>query len=203
MEALITSLNQHKYNVKKFTAKRTTHHYCKFSGEGDIYLWNKSISKPLIFSGPTDGDGDTTTTPDARTTSGAQTHGAGLSSGDVNVSPVTSGISKSSSLSIEGKTGYVSADKLKFQLWANMISLMVTNFIKTIQQSAIYPHSQNMFRKDDIFKIKEFTGYGVACSGDGMVGVYKLELGYRDRLVSASMMDFTIKYYSDYIDQMK
>jgi len=80
---------------------------------GDIYLWNNSISKPLIISGSTDGDGDTTTT------SGAQTHGAGLSSGDVNVFPVTSGISKLSSLSVEGKTGYVSAEKLKFQLWAN------------------------------------------------------------------------------------
>jgi len=77
MEALIASLNQHKYNVTRFNAKRTMQ---IFRG-GDIYLWNNSISKPLIISGPTDGDGDTTTT------SGAQTHGAGLSSGDVNVSP--------------------------------------------------------------------------------------------------------------------
>ena len=186
-------------------------------GGGDIYLWNNSISKPLIFSGPTDGDGDTTTTPDAPTTSGAQTHGAGLSSGDVNVSPVTSGISKLIPLSVEGKKGNVTEEKLKFQLWANMISLIVTNFIKTIERSAIYPDRQNVFTKDDIFKIKEFTGYGVACSGDGIVGVYKLEfkfnkftsfvtklpLGCRDRLVSANLMDFTIKYYSNYIDQTK
>ena len=182
---------------------------------GDIYLWNDSISKPLIFSGPTDGDGDTTTTPDAPTTSGAQTHGAGLSSGDVNVSPVTSGVSKFIPLSVEGKKGYVTEEKLKFQLWANMISLMVTNFIETIKRSAINPNRQDVFTKDDIFKIKEFAGYGVECSGDGNVGFYKLELkfnectsfvtklplGCRDRLVSANLMDFAIKYYSDYIDQ--
>lgn len=214
MDALIASLNHHKYNVMRFNSKRVKHHYCEFSGGGDIYLWKNSISKPLIFSVPTDGDGDTTTTPDSPTTSGAQTHGAGLSSGDVNVSPVTSGLSKMSSLSVEGKTAYVDAEKLKFQLWANMISLMVTNFIKTIKQSAIHPHSQNVFTKDDIFKIKEFVGYGMACSGDGMVGVYKLEykfgkytsfvtkleLGRRDRIVSANLMDYTIKYYSDYIE---
>ena len=57
----------------------------------------------------------------------------------------------------------------------------------------------------------------MACAGDGMIGVYKLEfnfgkctsfvtkleLGCRDRIVSANLMDYTIKYYSDYIDQMK
>ena len=93
--------------------------------------------------------------------------------------------------------------------------MMVTNFIKTIKQSAINPNRQDVFTKDDIFKIKEFAGYGVACSGDGNVGFYKLEfkfnectsfktklpLGCRDRLVSANLMDFAIKYYSDYIDQ--
>lgn len=32
MEALITSLKEHKYNVTRFVAKKTTQHYCKFSG---------------------------------------------------------------------------------------------------------------------------------------------------------------------------
>jgi len=38
MEALIASLNQHKYNVTRFNAKRTTHHYCKFSGGRHLSL---------------------------------------------------------------------------------------------------------------------------------------------------------------------
>ena len=88
-----------------------------------------------------------------------------------------------------------------------MISLIVGNFIKALDPSDDSPESQYLFTKHDLFKLNELTGYGVACSGDGMVGVYKLEmkfnkttsfvtklkLGYRDRSLAASLIDFTLR----------
>ena len=70
---------------------------------------------------------------------------------------------------------------------------------------AIDPDSDNQFTKDDLLEIDELTGYGVACSRDGMIGVYKLEMkfgdvasfvtkleiGYRDKLLAARLIDYT------------
>lgn len=90
-----------------------------------------------------------------------------------------------------------------------MITLVIGNFIKAVNPRKSQPVNQSLFTKHDLFKLNEFTGYGVACSGDGMVGTYrlemkfgkvtsfvtKLELGCRDRLLAASLIDFTSQYY--------
>lgn len=185
IDALYESLHRHQYNVKRCKSGKTTEHYCEFSGGGDIYICNKNISTPLVFTaGETELD-----QPDEE-----------LSVGGGNVK-----VSQLSLLSIEGKKGNFSPEKLKYQLWANMITLVIGNFIKAVNP----PIYQSLFTKHDLFKLNEFTGYGVACSGDGTVGVYKLEmkfgkvtsfvtkleLGCRNRLLAVNLIDFTLQYY--------
>lgn len=200
MNALYDSLHLHRYNVKRCKSTKTTEHYCEFSGGGDIYICNKNISTPLVFTSPTAGETELAQ-PD---------EGSSVGGGGVKVSPVTYGTSKLSSLSIEGKKGSISSMKLKHQLWANMITVIIGNFIKAVNPPKSQPVNQSLFTKHDLFKLNEFTGYGVACSGDGMVGIYKaeikfgkvtsfvtkLELGCRNRLLAASLIDFTLQYYS-------
>jgi len=94
-----------------------------------------------------------------------------------------------------------------------MITLVIGNFIKAVNP----PINPSLFTKHDLFKLKEFTGYGVACSGDGMVGIYKLEmkfgnvtsfvtklkLGCRDRPLAASLIDFALQYYERLMDKQQ
>ena len=63
--------------------------------------------------------------------------------------------------------------------------------------------------KEEILELKQVLGYGMACGGDGSIGVYKvemrfdqrtvfvtkIELGARERLTAAALMDFTLQYY--------
>ena len=65
-----------------------------------------------------------------------------------------------------------------------------------------------------VVKLERLAGYGVACSGGGMVGAYKLEnlmkfgeitsfvtkiqLGYRDRLQAAGLIDFILQYHQEW-----
>ena len=87
-------------------------------------------------------------------------------------------------------------DKLKYQLWANMIVIAVKKFKDSLQ----------LCTKEEILALKQLLGYGMVCGGDGSIGVYKLEmrfgqntaivtkieLGARERLTAAALMDFNI-----------
>lgn len=94
-----------------------------------------------------------------------------------------------------------------------MVALAVGNFMAAIKPQS---QSEKQFIKDDLLKLKQLTGYGVACSGDGMVGAYKLEmefqkitsivtkieLGYRERLNASGLIDFTLNYYQKTMDSL-
>ena len=89
-----------------------------------------------------------------------------------------------------------------------MVIVAVANFMAAIKPS-IEPSANQSFTKNDLLKLKRLAGYGMACSGDGMVGAYKLQmkfgeitsfvtkipLGYRGRLQAAGMIDFMIQYH--------
>ena len=91
-----------------------------------------------------------------------------------------------------------------------MIVLAVENFM-----AAINPYENQSFTKNDHLEVKRPTGYGMACSGDGMVGAYKLEmkfgqatsfvtkieLGCHDRFLAAGLMDFFLKYHFQPVTQ--
>ena len=65
----------------------------------------------------------------------------------MNVSPLTHGTSRLSTLSIEGEKGSTDLEKLKYQLWANMIVLVIDNFKETIAA----PKKNKSFTKRDLF----------------------------------------------------
>ena len=66
-----------------------------------------------------------------------------------------------------------------------------------------FKDSLELCTKEEILALKQLSGYGIACSGDGSYGVYKLEvrfgqytvfvtkieLGARERLTAAALMD--------------
>ena len=101
-----------------------------------------------------------------------------------NPSPPAPGTSKLSSLVT-----------LKYQLWANMIVIAVGTFLESV----------NMMKKKDLIALKQIFAYGIACTGDGTVGMYKLNLflnnitpttfttkvtlGVRDRLTASKIID--------------
>ena len=174
-------------------------HYCEFLGGGDIFIYKKDVSIPLVFTsaGGTESSAGETESAERE---GSSVHG-------VKVSPISTGTSKLSSPIIEAKKGTISASKLKHQLWVNMLIVTVGNFIKALDPLDDTHESQ--YEKRDIFELNQLTGYGVVCSSDGMVGAYKLEmefnksmsfvtklkLGFRDRPLAASLIDFTLQYY--------
>ena len=87
-----------------------------------------------------------------------------------NLSPIQGGTSTSTTLSIERKRGDFGHDKLKHQLWANMVNASVTKFIERIPQ----------FDEQDILKVNKITGYDIAYTGSGDVAFYKLEMKFGD-----------------------
>ena len=69
------------------------------------------------------------------------------------------------------------------------------------------------FNRQELLDLRRITGYGLACSGDGIVGVFKLEMdliegkttivdklpiGCRDILFAAAL-DYTLEYYKQII----
>ena len=89
---------------------------------------------------------------------------------------------------------------LKYQLWANMFLLAVEKFKENLEMNT----------KDSLIKLEKLVGYGMACSGDGVTGTFKVEiplikgntefitklkLGARDRMKAASLMDYILKYF--------
>lgn len=194
VDALYKSLQAHQYNVELFHADKTSPHYCQFSGGGDLCV-TKDVSSPLVFIAPTDEELPATELDEDTSKETSVTGGDVLS----NVSPLFHGDSKLASLCIEGKKESFNLEKLKYQLWANMIVLAVRKFEETLQS----------FTKKELLALKQLTGYGMACSGDGIFGAYKLKMGFdkattfitkielgpRERLQAASLMDFTLQYY--------
>ena len=81
-----------------------------------------------------------------------------------------------------------------------MFCIAVTMFVESLSS----------FTKQDILQVQQISGYGVGCSGDRIFGVYKMEIkfgkktnfvtkvdiGPRERLKSAAIIDYTlIKYF--------
>jgi len=62
-----------------------------------------------------------------------------------------------------------------------------------------------LFTERDISLFSKISGYGIGCTADGILGVYKLEIefgkknqlcyesGPRDRLKAAALIDYTLK----------
>ena len=182
--ALQNSLQANHYNVRTYDPSKTCNHFCEFSGGGDIYI-TKDISSFLVFVVPIDEDSPATKS---------------APEGLLQVSPLAAGVSKMVSLTVEGKKESCSIEKLKFQLWANMIVLAVGRFSESLE----------LMTKLQLLDLAQLSGYGIACSGDGISGVFKLEidmdkgqtrfvtkfpLGCRERLKSAGLIDFTFHYY--------
>ena len=86
---------------------------------------------------------------------------------DCKLSPVRKGTCKST-LSIEGKKDGCDHDKLQHQLWANMVITSVTKFINRIPS----------FSEENILAVENFTGYGIAYTGCGDFGFFKLEMEF-------------------------
>ena len=205
LNALCKSLQANHYIVNSCDSSKTSTHFCQFSGGGDFYI-TKDISSVLVFAVPTDENspGTDKDSPDTDKDSPATESAPEGSSQSSKVSPKVPGESKLVSFNIEGKKDSCNIQQLKFQLWANMIILTVTKFKESLK----------LFTKQQLLELVQFTGYGMACGGDGIVGVFKLEmnintgettfvtkipLGYRDRLQAARLMDFTFQYYKQII----
>jgi len=155
-------------------------HYCQFSGGGDLCVAKSDTGLPLVYLGSTEIDDleaaetdnlDATETDNLEAT---ETVPASTSSPPTSptvstkFSPLSYGTPKFASLVIEGKKGDFSSDTLKHQLWANMIVATVGNFTDAIVSER--------FTKQDLLKVKNLAGYGIACTGIGRVGMYKLEM---------------------------
>lgn len=87
------------------------------------------------------------------------------------LSPTKSGTSTNSTLSIECKKGDVRGDdyeSLLWQLYANMVSASVEQFVKTV----------TTIKRQDLVNLKRIVGYGLVYTGAGDVGLYKLILEF-------------------------
>ena len=164
--ALYRSLQTHNYNVEKVDATKTTHHFCEFSGGGDIYI-TKDLSSIVV------------------------------------VTPLSNNLPQTVSAPKESmESPNMSLNKLQYQLWANMILLVIEKFMQSLRFNT----------KENLLQLKRLVGYGMACSGDGVIGAFKLEidlignqnctrfvtkvkLGPRDRLKAASLMDYIFEYF--------
>ena len=117
-------------------------------------------------------------------------------------SPLVPGSAKLVSFTLEGKRGNGNTEDIKFQLWANMFVITITKFKESLR----------FFDKKQLLELKQITGYGMACSGDGIVGVFKLEmdlietettivdkleLGCREILKATALMDYALQYYKE------
>ena len=67
----------------------------------------------------------------------------------------------------------------------------------------------SIFTKQNILDVEKLTGYGIACTGSGIIGVYKLEMEFnkstrfvtkveidtRTRIPAAIIIDYGLEYY--------
>lgn len=79
-------------------------------------------------------------------------------------------------------------------------------FIATVEK---FVEAISVFTEQNILEVEKLIGYGIACTGNGIFGVYKLEMkfnectrfvtkveiGNRDRLPVAVIIDLGLDYY--------
>lgn len=177
--AFSMSLKAHNYNVNRIEATKAKYHFCQFSGGGDLYITRDTSFLVVI----TDDDNSPPMEP-------------------CQASPLSSSDSKLISLSIETKKQDCSLEQLRYQLWANIFLITVEKFTESLSFTT----------KENLLQLDRLTGYGMACGGTGVIGAYKLEidltsskshakyvtkleLGSRDRIQAASLMDFIVNYF--------
>ena len=61
---------------------------------------------------------------------------------------------------------------------------MIVPVTDIFKEAIVAPKKHKSFTKRDLFQLNEFTGYGLTCGGDGMVGMYKLEMNFDDEVTS-------------------
>ena len=192
VNALSQSLQSYGYIVLQ--AGGDLSHYCEFSGGGDIYIVNE-VEEPFIFQ--------STQLTDEVDENGEVT----------NLSPITDGTQKLTSLSIEGKRGSLgNIESGVCQLWANMMILCVEKFVKCCDQR----HKKNC-KKEELISCKTLTGYGILCCGDGGMGGYKLEIDFNkrntmiekvkattySRIMASKWIDHMLEYFRNKVNQTK
>ena len=132
--------------MEKIDPKTQTNGYCQFSGGGDLCLY--SNSQTLVVKGLTDENDE--------------------KNDDGGLSPIYNGDSISTTISIEGKRGECSYEKLTYQLYANVVLASVTKFIDKLQS----------YNEEDIETVDKIQGYGIIYTGFGDVGFYKLRMTF-------------------------
>ena len=187
-QALIYFLLGKNVNVEKITNPGNTNYHCQFSGGGDLFITKKTVPLSSASSSSTSLSILNETVPDPSATNSPDR------------SPVSEGES-ASGFTIEGKVALENAEKLLYQLFANITLHTVGDFItkcKSRQYSEAY-----------IRKMDKITGYGVGYTVVGQFGFFKLEMTFDSALKfltklalerynsaeAAALMDATLDYF--------
>ena len=148
IECLQRSITKHyerqypNLSMGSVDATTQTKRYCQFTGGGDLLIKISGKLSTLVISEGT--------------------------SSDEERSPVHVGTSKSTALSIECKKGDHEYDKLKYQLFANMVIASVTRFVDSLPD----------FTDADLRALTSLGGHGIAYTGIGDVGCFKLTMKF-------------------------
>lgn len=182
------------YRIEKLDRKRATHHFCQFSGGGDLCITKSLTGPPLIY------------TTEAETGYREDAEPSTSSNKSAEFSPPAVGSPKFTSLIIEGKKTNTPDDDFKHQLWANMIVITVGKFVDSISSKIL------QMTKKDLLEVKQLNAYGIACTGSGKVGMYKLQMnmikgetkfikklsiGNHGQLNAAIIMDYGLEQFTD------
>ena len=204
LDAFRLSLYHAEFYVNSVKSTKSAQHLCEFSGGGDVCVTaTKETSVPMvILASPDDTSEDPPQTNDPTTSKDlSPTESPSHKSAKPKLSPLVTG---NLAMVIEGKKFNFDKTKHKYQLWANMIVVVVRRFISTVES----------FDKTKLLNLKELNGYGMACAGDGTVGVYKLEIDMTDSKITfvtkldigrhqilraAEIIDYSLDYYKKII----
>ena len=187
IECLLTTIKR-KYqlpnslaNAEKVVPQLETDGYCQFSGGGDILV--HSGLETLVVQGKEEDN--------------EEGHGG--------LSPISDGTAASTTLSVEGKKGDYSYERLKYQLFANIVRASVVKFINSMKR----------FDEKSIEDVNIITGYGANYTGCGHIGFYKLEMTFnqnttmitklelsqRPQQYAAAIMDYILDYFFKKLNQ--
>ena len=158
------------------------HHYCQFSGGGDIYI--QSTIPVVILSQPVK--------------EGEQ---------DLSLSPKNE-LEHISTMVIEGKKMDCNSEAIRNQLFANIILLCVTSFIDNLEKRKC---CESFIRKMD-----QLSAYGIAYTGRGHIGFYKLQMKFfrpmefvtkvklalRPQPSAACYVDYVLDYFFKELEQL-
>lgn len=142
-DCLLLSIQRQYPNisVKFVDATSQTQCHCQFTGGGDILIESTGTLATLVISEGITSDED-----------------------EKDVSPVYKGTLNSPTLSIECKKDAYPNNKLKYQLFANMMISAVTKFVQNLP----------FFTAKALKDLTTIEGYGIAYTGFGDVGSFKL-----------------------------